>query len=290
MEKYYDNIIIPIDFGERTELLVQQAHSLANLMNTGLTLVHVNNAKKGVSYDKNKSATRYEDENKQLLTKLRRLAASFSSKFTIPVEHVILKGVVHEEITRFAEENKIRLIVMGKSGKTHKDQNAIGKNTAQIIRTSTCPVITINQNFKDSFSKILLPLDLSKQIRQKINIAIMFSRYYSATIKIISIINQENFSQEKDIQYKLDKTKEFLIENNVACTTEVLYNFERNKKTAERILDFAEDSKSDIIMIMTQQEKNWKHTFIGSTASQIIKDSPVPVMSITPYQDNFKHI
>ncbi|MBN2729457.1 MAG: universal stress protein [Bacteroidales bacterium] len=290
MEKYYDNIIIPVDFGDRTEMLVHQAYSLAELMNTGLTLIHVNNSKVSLSYEKQKSNASYVNDDNDAETKLRRLAGLYSNKFNIPVQHTILEGEVHASITQFVEENRIRLIVMGKSGKSHGYENAIGKNTAQIIRMSTCPVITINQDVRESFSKILLPLDLSKQIRQKINIATMFSRYYGSTIKIISIINQDNFNQEKDIKTKLLKTKEFMIENNVACTTDMVYNFDRSSLTAERILKYSKESRCDMIMIMTQQEKNWKHTFIGSTASQIIKNSVVPVMSITPYQDNFKHI
>ncbi|PLW93438.1 MAG: hypothetical protein C0592_06180 [Marinilabiliales bacterium] len=290
MEKYYDNIIIPVDFGDRTEMLVNQAYSLAELMNTGLTLVHVNNTRSSVAYNKNKSNASFTKDDDNTETKLRRLAGLYSNKFNIQVQYVILEGEVHEVITKFAEENRVRLIVMGKSGKTHGEEVAIGKNTAQIIRMATCPVITINQHIKETFSKILLPLDLSKQIRQKINIAIMFSRYYGATVKIISIINHDNFNQEKDIKSKLAKTKDFMIENNVACTTDVVYNFDKTHLTAERILNYSKETRCDMIMIMTQQEKNWKHTFIGSTASQIIKNSVVPVMTITPYQDNFKHI
>lgn len=290
MEKYYDNIIIPVDFGERTEILVNQAHSLAELMNTGLTLIHVNNERSSLEYDKNKSNIKYNTEDTDITIKLRRLADSYSNKYNIPIQYTVLEGAVHEVITNFTVENKVRLIVMGKSGKSHGNEVAIGKNTAQIIRMSSCPVITINQKVRESFSKILLPLDLSKQIRQKINIAIMFSRYYGTTVKIISIINQDNFNQEKDIKNKLAKTKDFMIENNVACTVDMVYNFDRSSLTAERILSYSKESRCDMIMIMTQQEKNWKHTFIGSTASQIIKNSVVPVMTITPYQDNFKHI
>jgi nucleotide-binding universal stress UspA family protein len=290
MENYFDNILIPIDFGRRTDMQIQQAYLLAQLMNTPLTLIHVVNQHSAISYNNQQADMSYSEADDSIVTKIRRLALHFSEKLNYEVNFVVLEGNVHEQIVEFAEKSHARMIVMGKSGKSSPLQDSIGKYTAQVIRMASCPVLTINNIIKSSFDKILLPLDLSKQIRNKIAIAVMFSRYYGSTIKLLTVITRENFNSEKEFVEKMNTTKEFLVENNVACTTELIYNFSSSQSVASRVIKYADDTESDLIMIMTQQEKDWRHTFVGSTASNVIRNSQIPVISITPNDDVFRNI
>lgn len=285
MNPFFDNIIVPVDFGEKTETIVKQAYRIAKLMNCDITLLHVVNKKKSLNYLESVDGNSYAEIDSELETKLRRLASVYANKFEIEIRYAVNQGEVSQQIVDFSTTNRARLIVLGRTGRVHQgDKYAIGNNTAQIIRQSRCPVISINEEIRKEFSTILLPLDLSKQIHHKINIAIQFSRFYGALVKVIAIINQENFSREPEFKSKLASIREFFIENNVASTGELIFNFDRTTSVASKIIEFANLKSADMIMIMTQQEKDWKHTFVGSTASQIIRESNLPVMSITPYQ------
>ncbi|PKP01081.1 MAG: hypothetical protein CVU11_16325 [Bacteroidetes bacterium HGW-Bacteroidetes-6] len=290
MENYFDNILIPIDFGRRTDMQIQQAYLLARLMNTSLTLIHVVNQYSAISYSNQQADMSYGQPDDSIVTKIRRLALHFSEKLNYEVNHVVLEGNVYEQIVDFASKSRARMIVMGKSGKSSPLQDSIGKYTAQVVRMASCPVLTINNIIKSSFDKIILPLDLTKQIRNKIAIAIMFSRYYGSTIKLLTVITRDNFSREKEFVEKMNATKDFLIENNVACSTEIIYNFSSSQSVSSRILNYADDTESDLIMIMTQQEQDWRHTYVGSTASNVIRNSHIPVISITPNDDAFRNI
>lgn len=290
MENDFDNILIPIDFGRRTDMQVQQAYHLARLMNTPITLLHVLNQRNAIAYNDQQHEISYESAGEEIITKIRRLTQQYSSKYAMNFNFRLLEGNVYEQIVNYASNTRARMIVMGKSGKSSPLQNSIGKYTAQVVRMAKCPVLTINNIVRSSFDKILLPLDLSKQIKNKIAIAILFSRYYGSTIKLLTIITRENFSREKEYIDKMDKTREFLSENNVACSTELIYNFSGSSSIADRIIQFSGDTESDLIMIMTQQELNWRHTFVGSTASNIIKHSQIPVISITPDESALRNI
>ncbi len=290
MENNYDNILIPIDFGRRTDMQIQQAYFLARLMNTSMTLIHVANQRNAISYNAQQPNVTYSEADEAVATKIRRLAHAYSEKFSFNVNYQLLEGNVYEQIVDYAAQCNARLIVMGKSGRTSPLQNSIGKYTAQVVRMAKCPVLTINSIIKSSFDKILLPLDLSKQIRNKIAVAILFSRYYGSTIKLLTVITRENFSREREFAEKMMKTKDFLAENNVPCTTELIYHFSGSATIADRIIQYSGDTESDIIMIMTQQELDWRHTFVGSTASNIIRNSQVPVISITPSEDAMRNI
>ena len=59
------------------------------------------------------------------------------------VEHVILTGTPYEEISSFAEENKIDLIVIGTHGRKGLDRMLFGSTAEQVVRHAPCPVLTV---------------------------------------------------------------------------------------------------------------------------------------------------
>jgi nucleotide-binding universal stress UspA family protein len=59
------------------------------------------------------------------------------------VERHILKGVPYEEIVRFADENKIDLIIMGTHGRKGIDRVLFGSTASQVVRYAPCPVLTV---------------------------------------------------------------------------------------------------------------------------------------------------
>ncbi len=52
-------------------------------------------------------------------------------------------GVPASEITKFAEENAIDLIVMGTHGWTGFRHLILGSTAANVVRTAKCPVLTV---------------------------------------------------------------------------------------------------------------------------------------------------
>ena len=59
------------------------------------------------------------------------------------LEHVVLKGIPYEEISRFAADNKIDLIVLGTHGRKGIDRMLFGSTAEQIVRNAPCPVLSV---------------------------------------------------------------------------------------------------------------------------------------------------
>lgn len=59
------------------------------------------------------------------------------------VEHRVMRGVPHEEILRFARENKIGLIIMGTHSRKGLDRIIFGSTAERVVRQSECPVLTV---------------------------------------------------------------------------------------------------------------------------------------------------
>ena len=58
----------------------------------------------------------------------------------------------------------------------------------------------------------------------------------------------------------------------------------------ELILDYAHDEQADLIMIMTQNELNFKELFVGTIAQKIVNLSDIPVLSIRPMTRGYRAI
>jgi nucleotide-binding universal stress UspA family protein len=53
---------------------------------------------------------------------------------------------VYKEIKMVAENNKIDLIVMATHGMSELEHFLIGSNSERVVRTASCPVLTVRQN------------------------------------------------------------------------------------------------------------------------------------------------
>jgi nucleotide-binding universal stress UspA family protein len=61
------------------------------------------------------------------------------------VEKLVLNGVPHEEIVKFAEDRKIDIIVMGTYGRTGLDKLIFGSTAERVVRKAPCPVLAVKQ-------------------------------------------------------------------------------------------------------------------------------------------------
>ena len=53
---------------------------------------------------------------------------------------------------------------------------------------------------------------------------------------------------------------------------------------AEKIIDYIEDQKIDLVIMGTHGRKGMDKVIFGSVAERVVKNSPVPVMVVNPYK------
>ncbi len=59
------------------------------------------------------------------------------------VEKVVLKGIPYEEVIKFAEKQKIDMIVMGTYGRKGLERFLFGSTAERVVRRAPCPVMTV---------------------------------------------------------------------------------------------------------------------------------------------------
>ncbi len=286
MEKY-KSILVPFNFEDSSTIALEQSYNLARLSGLNITLLYVLEERGNLMTKLFGGEDRSEEMIKKIEEQLEEFAANASKESGLKILPLVAKGKVYNKILEMAEIFQAKFIVMSATSNLESDQGSrriVGPNTSRVIRAAKCPVLTINSTcHHDGCRSILLPLDLTQETRQKVTQAIELARLFNSTIKIISVLWSVN---HKVISHQLKATvaqvQSFIQGHNVKCTSEIV---EVNKESEEvpMILQYAkEQGDIDLIMIMTQKETGWTEFFVDSQATDIIRLSDIPVMSINP--------
>ncbi len=146
----FKHILVPVDFSECSEAAMKMAVNLAKKLNSDITAVHVcPDLQSGlhdfwVGYLISIQAERKAQDQieKQTRKKLEDYIKNFKEKYH-KIGFCLRKGQPADQILELAKEKQIDLIVMGTHGRASLYHLAMGSSTEQIIRHSSCPVLTV---------------------------------------------------------------------------------------------------------------------------------------------------
>lgn len=284
MIQHTNKILVPTDFSEQSNIALEQSYNLAREYNAEITLLYV--IEDSGMLAKLFSSEQHEDHRKNVQYQLDLLAAAVEKKSKIAVSTLIAKGVIYEKIAEVADLINATMIIMGTNGGEGLKKRFIGSNALRVARESKIPVITIRgKHHRNGCKNIVLPLDLTKQTREKVSKAIELSRLFNgAAVRVVSVLFTTDEFLVNRLTRQLGQVKAFLEKEGVECTAEIIKSIKSNETLAQNILEYATQVDGDLIMIMTQQEVDFTKYFIGSAAQEIIHHSTIPVMSITPIE------
>jgi len=284
MIQHTNKILVPTDFSEQCNIALEQSYNLAREYNAEITLLYV--IEDSGMLAKLFSKEQHDDLRKNIQEQLDKLAANAENESKITVNTLIAKGVVYEKISEVAELIGATMIIMGTNGGEGLKKRFIGSNALRVARESKIPLITIKgKQHRKGCKNIVLPLDLTKQTREKVNKAIELSKlFHGAAVRVVSVLFTTDEFLVNRLTRQLGQVKTFLEKEGVECTAEIIKSIKSKETLAQNILEYANQVDGDLIMIMTQQELEFTKYFIGSAAQEIIHHSTIPVMSITPIE------
>lgn len=279
-------ILIPIDFSNQSMYALNQACSLAQTKNSKVYIL-------SVIEEQNKISSLFLDDQTDILqnkvkSKLNQICEEIQSKYKIDIEVMVSKGKVYNQIIDVSKMISTDLIVMGTTGSPKEGfKRFIGSNAERVVRLAQCPVITIKgQNLRNGCQNIILPLDLEKETREKITYAIEYARYWDATIRLVSVLLDDNQHNKNVLIKNINQAERFIKDAGVSCSAE-LVSGDKKVTLGDFVFNYAKENDGDLIMIMTKKEELSLSQNISVTARYIINNSEIPVMSIRPKKQNY---
>ncbi len=139
------NIILPVDFGDKTQVLVNGAVAFAKEVNGRICLIHV--APMDVGFAIGDMGFQYfpeveQSEIKSELKHLNDIEQSIIAK-GVDCEHLLKQGVAKDVIFEYAKDKNAGYIVMGSHGRSNIYDVFVGSLTKALTKDAKIPVLVI---------------------------------------------------------------------------------------------------------------------------------------------------
>lgn len=276
-------ILFPTDFSPRSDKAIEAAYLLEKLYRGEVVLFHAvapNTSWSGFFQPKqeNDTAELALEAHKQL-DEYRKTIDPFRMH---RISTMVGVGKPETAIVEAAIDIQPRMIVIGHRSETTFFENLFGTSVHHVLRNSPFPVLSLrNPVNAEGFTKIILPIDATKESTQKLQWGIRFANLFNAELHLFSVIStsgEDQHAQEIRMKNSLEQAKN--------AGVNVISNFRPMVKgIAETIMAYAQEVNADLICIMTQQEADsdsLRVKMMGSVADKIVNNSDMAVLSIVP--------
>lgn len=264
------NILVPIDFTAVTEKALEHACVLAQQTHEHIHLLHV--------------VKKAEDtQNIELKQQLNSIRDKHHEKYGVPIISNIREGNIFNTISEFSQAEKSRLIVMGTHG-VRGVQYIVGAFAVRVIMSSKIPVIItqLHSQIPSSFDRILIPINDSEEIKQKLLKAIEFAKLTNAEVHLFKK-HSENEVEVDKITLNTNFYLKHLQQQGVSVN--VVEMRKGSNDFSKEFTDYAKKIAAKLIVILTTPEKGIKEFVLGPVEQQVINNhANIPVMCINTLQ------
>lgn len=277
-------ILVPTDFSKEAATATELAFDIAKKSGADLILLHI--IERGVE---TKSSFNVEGQVStggsgidklfmiKLIEKSRKQlqkAVSDPRLSAVRVDGQMRMGNPFHGMRTIIAEQKVDLVVMGTAGKTGVEGMLIGSNTEKIIRSSHCPVLTVQKKPASSdFKNIVFATSLSSQEEVFTKILKRTQQIYGSTIHIVRINTPGDFQRDYIVKGYMEKFAKKLQLKNYTL------NIFNDLSVEEGTIRFADQINADMIAMATHGRSGFAHVIAGSVAEDVASHSTRPVLT-----------
>jgi len=267
------NFIVPIDFSTESLNGLKMAVLFSKKTQINIHLVYV--LLKSSETDK----TAFENEMKLAEENFSKIVSDFKPELSndSQISFIIRKGRIYQEIVNLAAELPNSVISASTHGASGFQELFIGSNAFRIISATEKPVITLRKNYCPSeISKIVLPIDMSVDSRQKVPFTTELAKLFEAEIHVVGVQKSRGERNMQKIRSYISQVAGY-VEGKVHCESNEVFG----DNVPELIINYSNTIKADLISITTEQSSGLS-LIMGNTAHQILNKAEIPVLCLTP--------
>jgi nucleotide-binding universal stress UspA family protein len=278
-------ILLPVDLEEPSLPPVHQAAALARHFHSEVLILHV---VRPLSY-----LGLHEIGHRDLLTEgVKQAEAKLDSALLpelagLPLKRMVAKGDPGRLIPQIAQDEKANLIVMGTHGLGALAGALMGSTAAKVLDGAHCPVWTVSRAQKSpapdlAIRHVLCAVDFSAHDPATTRSAAALADAFGARLTLAHVTpSVENYGPGGS--YELPDFKEALVSsatrqlNKLRDETGIKAGLFIGSGSISKVLHQAiEETAADVLVIGRRASINR----LGSNNFAIIRDSPVPVLSV----------
>jgi nucleotide-binding universal stress UspA family protein len=267
------NFIVPVDFSVESLNGLKMAILFSKKTMVNIQMIYV--LPKATDLDKAAMETEMhaaEDRFKIIIQEFSPQVGNDSS-----LNYMINRGRIYQEVVSQAESLPDAIISASTHGASGFQELFIGSNAFRIISATDKPVITLRKNScPETISRIVLPIDLSVDSRQKVPFTLELAKLFGAEVHVVGIHTLRGLGNKRKIRSYISQVASY-IEEKVPCQTNEVFG----DNVVELINNYAQAIKADLISITTERPSGIS-LIIGNTVHQILNKAEIPVLCLTP--------
>jgi nucleotide-binding universal stress UspA family protein len=289
------NVLVPIDFSERSLALLKDARVFARKFGASVHLAHVYEPDYPLSSVMGMPLAL---PPIQVAQGIRRHLKDIAKKQGIEVRpgHVhAIEGRPFEEVCELARKHAIDLIVVATRGNTGLKHLLLGSTAERIVRYSPCPILVVhppkNGGGSLGFGKILVPIDFSSCSMKGLDYAKTLARQFGSKLVLLNSVALQYFiTSDEYARYDLPLVMQQAEKDQRRQMCELIDNTDWDGITVspsmqighagQQICARAEREAADLIVTSTHGRTEFKHMLLGSTAEYVVRHATCPVLVI----------
>lgn len=279
------HILVATDFSKRSAIACERALDLAGLTGATITYLHVID----------------EDQPQSLIDAARREAeilfspGGLAPRGDAKVDHRIVVGDPHEEISEIADEAGADLLVFGAHRRAPLRNVFVGTTAERAIRRARIPALVVRNAGQGVYRKPVCALDLVHQdfapwrgasalsIMDAARARILFA-YESGSLDLLRKANKGVTSMEEYLRAEHSAVLPSVAKamSALGLKPEQAELVTTYISPAETILDFAKREKSDLIIVGSRRKSALDRMMLGSVSGAVLNRSELDVLVVPP--------
>ncbi|MBE9517170.1 MAG: universal stress protein [Bacteroidetes bacterium] len=267
------NFIVPIDFSVDSLKGLEWAILFSQKKRINIQMVYV------LSITSNFQPSVVELEQKYATAHFKKLVKEFSPALgsQSKLSFIIKKGKVYREIVNQVNSFEDAVVSASTHGASGFEELFVGSNALKIMAATEQPVFTLRTIIPEQIKRIVVPIKLHQDTRQKAPAVADLAELFGAEIHVISISTRNN---KRDL-VRLDSYSKQVINYFTKRKLQTVAKTMVGENLPSLTCNYTEAVDADLIVIMSSAIDKW-NVFLGSYAQQMLKTATVPLLSITP--------
>ena len=288
-------ILVPVDFSSYSIKACEFAFNLAKTINSEVILLHVYFTPVYSSSLPYGDVFNYQITDdvtiRTILQKvhsdLNHLSNTVKDKIkdgefpNVKYSCVLREGIPEEEILRYSKEQQPIITIMGTRGRSQKDVDLLGSVTAEVIERSRIPVLAIPENTPfnsfDSVKRIGFITNFNQRDLIAFDTFITAWNSFKFSITLLYLADPKTVTDAWN-KIKLAGIKDYF--QNQYPTLDIKYDIVLNDDLLENLDKYINESKIDVITIISYKRNIFARLFNPSIAKKVIFHSDTPLLVI----------
>ncbi len=267
------NFVVPIDFSTDSLKGLEWAILFSQKKKVNIQMVYVLSNSSSFQASVMELEQKYAEAHFEKILKAHTPRLGNDSQLT----YIVKKGKIYSEVVDLVNSREDAMVSASTHGASGFEELFIGSNALKIMAATDQPVFTMRTTTPRDIRKIVVPIKLHPDTRQKAPIVADIAELFGAELHVVVISTNKNERDLTQLDSYAKQVERYFATRRIKPTLKTLVGESLPNLTN----NYCEAVDADLIAIMSSAIDKW-NVLLGSYAQQMVKTTKVPLLSITP--------